>query len=162
MTFEIEVRGIEALRRKLGQNYKPVLQSITRAVGEELKKVMKVAPPRNPGPVVWASEAQRIWYFASRAKDGLPMRYTRNSDPWSQRLEASWDVKPVGATDSVLKNGATYAAYVQAEGRHGGIRQQPMHHYTGWITDEQAIAQVKASGVVQHIVKQAMTRALGR
>ncbi len=155
MTFTVEVKGADELARKLGQNWKPTLQAITRAVAEKLKLVLQVPPPRNTGPVVWASEKQRAWYFAARREEGLPLEYTRNSDPWSQDLEKSWNITEQGDTDQVLAPGATYAAFVQKSDM-----QQPMHAATGWTTDLEAIDEVQGSGDVEEIAAQAIEAAL--
>ena len=165
---EVRIEGYDELKRKLGRDWEPTIRALTLAIGEALRNVIAVYPPKNPGPVKWASLRQKIWYFAARREAGLPAEYTRNSDPWSQRLGpgrqtmqksgdfGSWAVENTGKLDAVLESHASYAAYVQKAGM-----QQPMHQATGWITDEQAIANLKKSGDMEEIGAQILEKALG-
>jgi len=156
MTLEVNVTGLDELKKKLGAKFAKTMQVITMAVGELVRAKLAQYPPRNAGPVQWASERQRRWYYANRAEQGLPLEYTRNSDPWSERLGPGWNVSKHGDMNAVVRPGASYAAYVQKDGM-----QQPMHAATGWITDVQAIEQVKESGDIQAIVRDAVEHALG-
>ena len=153
------IEGLERIKKILGQDWKRVVQTISVAVGELVRNVLAVYPQKSGG-VVWASERQRRWWWASRREAGLPPGYTRQSDPWSQRLGPSWTVRKQGDDSAVVGTRVTYAPYVQADAAAGGIRQQPMHHYTGWVTDKQAVDTVKASGDVDRIMHDAIEHAL--
>lgn len=161
MSYNVTIEGFDALRRKLGQNFAPTIRAITLAIGQELRKRLAVYPRKTAGPVKWASQKQRAWYHAQRKAEGLPLEYTRNSDPWSQRLGPGWNARNEGTMDAVVETGATYAAYVQRDPKHtSGIVQQPMHAATGWITDLQAIDALQKSGQPERIAKDKIEHAL--
>ena len=155
--FSIELRGFDALYKKLGQKMDPHVQAMTLAIGEQLRKVISRYPGPAHKPVIWDSDKQRRWWFASRRDAGLDPWYTRNSDRWSQRLGPSWAVRKRGSMDAIVGTKATYAARVQSD-----KRQTRQHKATGWITDKAAIAQVRASGVIARIWKDTVARMFGR
>jgi hypothetical protein len=64
---------------------------VTYFVAVAIKGVIKPYKPQHK-PVIWPSEKARRYYFAMRREAGLPMKYTRGSDPMSQRLQQSWTV----------------------------------------------------------------------
>jgi hypothetical protein len=158
-SFTVELKGFDALYKKLGQRMAPHIQALTMGIGEELRKHLARYPGKVSYPIQWASERQRRWYFANRPKDakGNILPYTRNSDMMSQRLVASWTTAARGSMDAVLGNKATYAAMVQSD-----AKQQPMHKKTGWITDAIAIAKVKASGVIGRLWKDTVRNLFGK
>ena len=96
--------------------------------------------------VKWPSEKARRYYFAMRREAGLPMKYTRGSDPMSQRMQQSWTIarRP---TEATLGNRATYAPYVASE-----QYQTDQHAATGFTTDRQAAEQVIQSGTMKRII----------
>lgn len=132
----LAIKGLERVLKKLGElEGRRWLRGALGEAAETLKDYLAEAPPRSDGPVQWASERQRRWYWAARAEQGLPLRYTREADPWSERLGASWttEVAPSGLSATV-GNDASYGPWVQDE-----ERQQPMHRATGWRTIQGAI-----------------------
>lgn len=147
--FEIEVKGLEELIAKLNGTAPKVIGDITMAVGQLVRDAMAKEPKARTGPVKWASAKQRSWYHWARAKNvpPLPLQYTRNSDPWSQRLGPSWAVERWGQMDAAVGTRVTYAKWVQSE-----EFQQPMHEATGWKTDKDAVEEVRRSGAVERIV----------
>lgn len=145
--FEIEVKGLEELIAKLNGTAPKVIGGITMAVGQLVRDAIAKYPKRGAGPVKWASAKQRTWYHAARGKAGLPLQYTRNSDPWSQRLGPSWAVERWGQMDAAVGTRVTYAKWVQSE-----EFQQPMHEATGWKTDKDAVEEVRRSGAIERIV----------
>jgi len=160
VTYRIE--GLEHLQAILGQDWKRVIQAVAVSVAEQVRLLLTAEPARSSGPVVWASERQRRWWFATRREAGLPDFWTRDSDAsgQSEKLIASWATRTEGDTSAVTGTRVSYAPYVQADAANGGIRQQPMHHYTGWPTDAQAVAMVRASGEIQRTMQQAVEEAL--
>jgi len=160
MSVGVEIEGWAELQRKLGQNFVPVIRSITLKVARQLQRIIGVEPGPRVGPVPWTSMKQKIWYHHARKKAGLPLQYTRNSDPWSQRIKDSWDSRNVGQFDAEVRAGATYAVYVQKDPRLPPPHQQPMHAETGWITDLQAIDKLNRSGDVQNIARDEIEYAL--
>lgn len=151
--FSIEVKGLDALIAKLDGTAPKVISGVTMAIGQLVRDAMAKYPKRNAGPVKWASAKQRTWYHAARGKAGLPLRYTRNSDPWSQRLGPSWAVERWHEVDAAVGTRVTYAKWVQSD-----EFQQPMHEATGWKTDKQAVEEVRRSGAVERIVSQVVDR----
>jgi hypothetical protein len=145
-SFTVELKGFDALYKKLGQRMAPHIQALTMGIGEELRKHLARYPGKVSYPIQWASER----------KGGI-LPYTRNSDMMSQRLGASWTTAARGSMDAVLGNKATYAGMVQSV-----EKQQPMHKKTGWITDAMAIAKVKASGVIGRLWKDTVRNLFGK
>lgn len=155
--IEVDVKIPPDLERKLQpERIVAVLRASTFAVGQLVQGELQKSTPPAHKPVKWASARSRRYYFAMRRKMGLPMRYTRNSDPMSQRLQRSWTVKHQGTTDAVVGAKATYARYVQSE-RY----QSAQHRATGWVTDTQAVSTVQKSGGVERIVLMAVKKELG-
>ena len=115
-------------------------------VAEELKNTLSTKPGRSHSPVLWDSERQRKAYFARRHKDGLPIKYTRNSDPWSQKSSVSWAHKRI-AGGALLGNPATYAPKV-----YSSEHQTAQHKATGWVTDKEAADRAFRDGTVARIV----------
>jgi len=150
-SFSVTIEGLAPLVAKLGEGAAPVIGPITRAIGELVRKKLAREPKRNTGPVKWASAKQRTWYHAARGKAGLPLRYTRNSDPWSQRIGPSWAVERYGDMDALVGTRVTYAKWVQSQ-----EFQQPMHKATGWVTEVEAGETVMRGGAVERIVNDAV------
>ena len=115
-------------------------------IGNQIQDRLEKSPGPSNSPVKWASRKQQIWYHASRRAAGLPAKYTRVSDPWSQKLEQSWVTI---ATDdgAITGNPADYAPLVQSE-----EQQSAQHEATGWVTDAQAVAQIEQTDVIGRII----------
>lgn len=152
----VQIVGLAEVARKYSVNLDPALSAATFAVGEQLRGLLAKYPKRSDGArVKWKSKAQQLYYRRMRYARGLPLKYTRNSDPMSQRLGPSWAVAHKGKTDATVGTKVTYARWVQS-----AQFQQPMHAATGWVTDEQAIEKLKASGVIQKVVRDAIMHAM--
>ena len=74
---------------------------------------------------------------------GLSLPYKRLSDPMSQKLKHSWEVRKYGNASAIVGTRVTYAPKVQSE-----RLQHPQHEATGWITDAEAVDKVDKSGIV--------------
>ena len=170
--FRLELEGFDELQRKLGKRIDPYVQAMTMGIGEALRADIARYPGPSHSPVIWASAKQRRWWFAARRSgdkssglmggirrrlrgagllkinDALPPYYTRNSDKWSQRLEAGWTTKADGRMNAVVGNKATYGARVQS-----AAKQTAQHRASGWITDEKAIDNVRDSGIIPRLWK---------
>ncbi len=156
MSFTMRVDGLEEAQRRLSRvNFGRVLQTIAMAVGELIREKLATYPPRRSGPVPWVSERQRRFYYGMRRRAGLPLAYTRQSDPMSQRLGPSWAVARMGSHGAVVATRVTYAPYVQS-----AERQQPMHRQTGWVTDVEAVDAVARSGDIGRVAREAIENAL--
>jgi hypothetical protein len=147
----IEIDGFDAVQRLLdglsGRGIEQVMQSAALKIAQEARnRIMRYPGPSN-SPVKWASRKQQMWYFAMRRKRGLDAKYTRISDPMSQKLRQSWAVEKAGSTGAVVGTRVTYAPYVQ-----GQDDQQPQHKATGWETEKDAVENLKARNVVERIV----------
>ena len=147
-TFNLELKGFAELERKLGKSIAPKISAFTFGVGELVRAAIAKAPGPSRSPVLWASEKQRRWYFATRHKRGLSFKYTRESDSMSQRMVASWATEHRGSMDAVVGTKATYAGYVQSD-----AKQSAQHKATGWITDKMAMAKVQAGGKIKQMWK---------
>jgi len=154
MSVTLRIEGLDQLRRKLGRGVEPAISAATLAIAEEVRSEMGRYPGPSHSPVLWKSQKQKAAYFASRK--GLPLKYSRQSDPMSQRLGPSWFSAKHGSIGAKAATRVSYAPWVQSK-----ERQSPQHAATGWRTDEQAIKRVVESGAVQRILKQAVRRHLG-
>lgn len=133
-TVTIEIRGLDRLQRKFGElRGARWMKGVLVALGSDAKSNLAVAPGPVSHPIRWASERQRRWYFAMRRERGLPIGYTRESDPMSERLLGGWNqaVSADGLTVTV-GNRASYGRFVMDENY-----QQGMHKDTGWRTIQQ-------------------------
>lgn len=154
----VEFTGLRDIARKYNVNLAPALSAATFAIGEQIKHVISQKPGPAHSPVIWESQKEKIEYFTMRRKRGLPLKYTRLSDPMSQHLETSWTVAHRGETDAVVSpGGVTYAKKVQS-----AQFQTKQHKATGWVTDETAIQRVKQSGVIPKILRDAIMHAISR
>lgn len=149
--FDVVVRGFPAVKKAIGLlQGKPLHEAIQRGAikaAEYARSLIMEYPGPSHQPVKWASEKQRTWYFANRAKAGVPMKYTRISDPWSQKLKHSWVVEETGEAAAVLRTPVTYAPFVQCK-----ELQQPMHKATGWITDEEVLQRLADENIVEELI----------
>lgn len=152
ITLDVEIPP--ALLRQLDPaRAEKALGAATLAVGTLVQGELQKSVPRAHSPVIWQSAKSRRYYFWLRRRYGLPLQYTRNSDPMSQRLQRSWTVKRQGRTSAVVGTRARYAKYVQSE-----ARQTRQHKATGWVTEARAVLNVQRSGDVDRVVQQAVTK----
>lgn len=147
----VTIQGLDRIVSALGQSIKPTIQGITVGVGEVARSYMAKYPGPSAQPVTWQSRKQRIHYIIMRREAGLPLKYTRGSDPMSQHLGQSWEVKPAGDLNAVLGTTVTYGPFVQ-----GQLFQQAQHFVTGWTTDELVKRDVEASGDIDRVMQQGM------
>ena len=156
VTVTVVDKASPILGRLSGPVFEAAVGRISIAVGEQVKTGMMRYPGGAASPVRWASAKQRRAYFAKRREAGLPMKYTRISDPMSQRLKQSWTVARRERMGAVVGTKATYAPFVQSEGG-----QSAQHAATGWVTDRQAVDEVVASGVIERIAEQVVRGLVG-
>jgi hypothetical protein len=155
--IEVEVTlSADLIRTLTPAQYDKALEATVKAAAESLRGRIAKYPGPSHRPVIWQSAGERVAYYAMRRKAGLPLKYTRQSDPMSQRLGPGWTAKRTGALEYTVGNKATYAAKVQAE-----AYQHPQHKATGWKTDTQAIAELRASGDIERIGRQQAAFYLG-
>jgi hypothetical protein len=77
------------------------------------------------------------------------------TDPWSENLEGSWTTERKGSLGAIVGTRVSYAPWVQS-----AEKQQPMHGATGWVTDQRAVDEVVASGVIDRIFSNAVDKAI--
>jgi len=147
--IKIEITGLEGMLK--APDMRPILRSITLAVGKLAQSKLSADPGPNAQPVTWQSEKQRIHYVLMRKAAGLPLKYDRETDPMSQQLEKSWLVENLGDTNAVVYTNVSYAKWVQS-----GAYQQAMHFVTGWTTDELVKRDLEGSGEVDTAMEQAV------
>lgn len=147
---ELTIDGLDAIQRLLaglsGPGLEKTLQRAALKIALEAKRKIASYPGPSSSPVKWASEKSRRYYFAMRRKAGLDAKYTRISDPMSQKLRQSWAVEPWGDTGAVVGTRVTYAPYVVGE-----KDQQPQHKATGWKTEADVVNDLKSRNVVERI-----------
>jgi len=151
MTEAVDTRELEQLQRALANLVGPGLakfkKEATYGVAKALRTPMQTPPGPSHSPVLWASAKQRAWYFAARRKAGLPLKYSRESDPWSQRIRDRWVIQR-GDDYAVLGNKAKYSVYVQSS-----QYQSEQHEATGWTTDEKAVERIMGDGTMRAIIE---------
>ena len=130
------------------------LQRAAYGIGTKARRELRRYPGPPSYPLKWKSRKQRAWYFAMRRREGLPIEYTRTSDPMSQRLKESWGMTQI-AGGVILGSRATYAPYVQSQ-----EYQEPMHEATGWPTDASVIEQLEQSGEISREIEAALGQAM--
>ena len=151
MAEGVTFQNYEQLQRVLahltGEGLKRVVEVASQKLGEQFRTGLMKRPAVNRNyPLAWASKKQRAWYFATRREKNLPMGYTRDSDPMSQRSHQRWVVaKQDGG--AIVGNSATYAPWVQSD-----QYQTEMHRVTGWPTDKSVDEELKRSGIASRIV----------
>ncbi len=158
MRVKASVRGddvFRALQALGGDGFNRIMSDALMLVGKEVQAEIARYPGPAHKPVIWASEKQRRWWFASRRAAGLPPNYTRMSDPWSQDLLHKWEVERRGNKQVVVGTIVKYARWVQA-----AEQQTAQHRATGWVTDKEALEAVAESGVVGRIFSDALDKAL--
>jgi len=132
------------------------MDATCKAAAQSLRKHIAVEPGPSHQPVIWASAKERRDYFASRHAHGLPDKYTRNTDFFSERISNSWAVRKQGPASYVVGTRASYARKVQ-----GSKDQTAQHKATGWKTDAVAVNELLRSGDIEKIGKQAIAKYLG-
>jgi pimeloyl-ACP methyl ester carboxylesterase len=130
------------------------MQKAAVEVGIKARRELRRYPRPPSYPLKWASRRQRAWYFWYRRSQGLPIEYTRLSDPMSQRLKESWGTSEIPG-GVILGNRSEYAPYVQSQ-----EYQQPMHADTGWPTDASVIEQMTAQGDINRAIEAALGQAI--
>lgn len=153
----IDVSIPPALARKLSpQACERALVATLTACARDYQGRIAKYPGRSHSPVIWQSEKQRRYYFAMRREQGLPAKYTRGSDPGSQRLGASWTVERKGRLEWTVGTRVTYARFVQSR-----AAQQRQHSATGWKTVDRAAEEFVRSGVIARYATAAAKQELG-
>ena len=149
--FDIKILGLPAVQAAVGLlQGKPLHKAMQRGAfkaAEYGRNLIMQYPGPSHSPVKWASEKQRVWYFANRAKAGLSPEYKRISDAWSQKLKHSWTVEEVDEASAAIRTKVSYAGFVQCK-----EIQQPMHAATGWITDEDVLQQLADEGIAEEMI----------
>ena len=148
---DITVDNLDELQKRLARLSNPAFaqqigQRAGRKIGEQLRYYLVKYPGASHSPVIWASRKQRAWYFANRQEMGLPLEYTRTSDPMSQKLGQSWTVAAT-SDGAIVGTRATYAPYVQS-----AAQQSAQHAATGWKTDVDAVGELERSKLIERIV----------
>ena len=123
-------------------------QNVGVEFGNKAKVILEDYPGPSHSPVIWASNKQRAWYFASRRNAGLPMEYDRITDPTSKQVGMNWAVKKT-VDGAIVGNTVDYSAYVQ-----GHQHQSAQHKATGWVTEKDAAEQTFEQNMVQIIDKE--------
>lgn len=154
--LEIHLNIPDSLKKKLDDaKVKRAIQAGSLMAAKELEAEVKPYPGPAHHPIQWASTAQQRAYFAMRREQGLPMKYTRTSDPMSQRMKESWVAEAYQALGARLANSATYAPFVI------GKQQQPFHKATGWKNLYEVADKFIQSGKLQQVFSKVIKQALG-
>lgn len=164
MTYGIRIVGLKEAQRLLGVDLKPAIQAATKAIALEVQGEIAPYPP------IVSHSGRRSWYERGYGPKWMTKAGVHGR-PTSQTLgrrfgllgalpavgKGGWALVAKGSMGHVLGNSATYAGLV-----HSKERQARVHARHGWVTDEQAMRQVIASGAVKRIVTQAIMARLRR
>jgi len=177
MNTAIRIVGLDKVQARLRTDLTAPLRTAAMAIAELVRNQIAQYPQSPRHPIRWASAKQRRFYFAMRKRAGLPVAYTRQFDPMSQRLGPSWTVAPHGEMGAKVATRVSYAPYVQEgamplplhlrllpflpRGEESHPRQQPFHRDSGWMTDVQAVQNVSRSGQIKTIIERAIRGAFG-
>lgn len=125
----VEVRGIDALQRKL-DHLPPVVQDeITDAVSIYLMDVLRTYPPqksirrKTAYGVTFFTAKQRRWFFAALRSGELSIPYRRTGE-----TRRGW--KQIGKGASSILANETQGAYFS----HDNDRQARLNKLVGWST----------------------------
>ena len=151
-TLTLEITGAEAIIKLLGdlEGFE-FLNAVAQVAAGDLLKKMTVDMPGAVGATKarpkWVSKGQQRAYLASRREAGLPMKYTRTSDPQSEQLSQGWTVAGLGPglIGASLGAKATYGPLVMDRDS-----QTAMHKATGWPTIQDT-AEKHGESVVEKI-----------
>lgn len=161
MSITIRVDGAEAVSRRLNVNIMDAIRPGIMALAAEVKNRLQADPPPAHSPVIWASAKQKRWWFAHRSEKGLPLDYTRESDPESQRLRASWAIQPT-KDGAIVGTRTLYAPWVQAaQPTSAGGPQTAQHKATGWVTDEKVAGDIEREKIAVDAITRALMAAFG-
>ena len=152
----IEIDGLNRLKNKLGAvEGTRFMAGVLNAVGADAKDALATPPGPVHHPIRWTSEKQRRYYFAMRRKRGLPLKYTRESDPMSEKLLGGWNQRSEdGGMTVIVGTRASYARFAMDE-RY----QQGFHKDTGWKTIQQHARELMPK--LRKKAAQALRRVLG-
>ena len=175
----LEILGLDEVRERLaglGRDLGPEMQAFTHAVAEEIEERLRPYPPMNEGnfPHPIRGGQTLTWYergwgqrYTSSPKalaryekgnvTGKTLRRWSGGKKTSEQLGQQWSIKPYGQWGQILGNRASYSATVQ-----GAAEQAAVHKKHGWKTDETAVQEVIASGVIRRLFNQMIRHFLGR
>ena len=133
VSVSFQVHGLQQTTRRLKSIFsEEVKVKAMQTACDYIRKKCEIEPGPSHQPVIWPSPKYRAWYFAARRAQGLPMKYTRETDPWSKQLLASWRTE---VTENGMK-GRIYNDRPYSEKVMGPGSQFAQHKATGWKTIE--------------------------
>jgi len=146
----IEVRGLDALERKLKRPLTPELRGFTQAVGEMIRSELAPYPPASEANV---PNDRGRWYergFGPRwfRKDG-----SVGGRKTSEMLNRQWGGVRHGRIGYRIFNRASYAQWV-----HSHEMQNWWHRVRGWMTDRKAVDIVARRGDIERAWAQMLRR----
>lgn len=147
MSDEIELRGVEAVRRLLGTRLRPAIEAGAQGIAAEaLGRTAPYPPevPRRPGKSYYV---RGKGYFTA---DGKLIAH-------SETLNRKWAIRPV-TLGAALENRASYAGRVK--GRKG--QQMRRHERTGWTRTIEDVQGVFDDGTAEEIMRDAILAATRR
>lgn len=149
----IQIKNLVSTNQKIKLDFGPSIRAASYETAQIIRDDLVDYPPPPTYPLAWRSEGQRKAYHAMRRRAGLPLKYTRISDPQSEKLGPSWFTEHYGVLGARTATRVSYAPKVQHF-----YTQEPMHAQTGWPTDVEVITKLMDKGivgklVVKHIMK---------
>lgn len=140
----IEIRGLDALERKLGrlgaiEVLKPPMHKATKLIYAETQKY----PPASHKPMRWKSAKQRAWFFAALHRGEITVPYRRRhsgglAGGWVERVETHGKTL-VG----IVGNSKSYGPWVMDPERQAG------YHQGTWPTTDDIVRKRKQQIVAE-------------
>lgn len=151
--MNVQIVGLDRVRRSMAISVKPALRAITKAVAAQVQGEIAPYPP--------ASAANRPggpgsrWYERGYGSRWRRMDGSIGGRPTSETLGRRWSISGWGGIGAVVRNIASYSIYVHDHGYRAWF-----HKRRGWVSDKEAVDKVMSSGVVDRIVDAALVRLL--
>lgn len=146
---DLEIDGIEAASRLIGQDLAPVLDSIILALSLEVQGRIAPYPPARPRRQPFKSARQRRGFFAKLRSGKIQVPYRRTG-----QLGQKW-VPDKSQGQIRLRNTRGGAKYVHS------AKEQARYHAGNWKTDAGVAEQVVSDGTAARVTEQALQHAFG-
>lgn len=137
--MSVEVKAAKA-KKLLATKLKPAIEAGAMGIAAAIQNVVAPYPKAAP------RQAGKSYYVRGKGLFSSGGKLQRSSETLNRR----WKIKKI-SFGARLNNNASYAQYV-----HGRKKQNRYHGKRGWIREDQAIQQVKASGEMAEIMHAAI------
>lgn len=146
---DLDITGIEAASRLIGQDLRPVLDAVILAISLEVQGRIAPYPSARRQKQPFTSAKQRRGFFAKLRKGQIRVPYRR-----SGQLGQKW-VADTGSGQIRVRNTRRGAKFVHSD------KDQARYHRGNFKTDKGVAEQVVNDGTAARIAEQALQKAFG-